>query len=633
MLWASAASAQQAAELKGSASPAEVFEGIMGPTYHWVSQEGNARADEYDYLKSTGGGNLQFEYDPLPQRFGIETHYLSQKDYFGELDYAYRDVVLVNFLTRGVYHNLDHFSIGPDDPTTASPSFTDLNPDDLYAVENQMRRGFIRFKTPDFPFHLYADALTIDREGKVQQRFMRGFTGGLNVVSQSRGIDWNSQEVRVGTNSHFGPVEFDYSHTERKFKSLEDKVLFDPYPLFAAPHNLAPDLSSSSDTVKLHTSFTGRITASATYTDSSKKNRDSNVKAGYKNAAGDLTLTPVSGLFLVLKYRHYDLSLNNPDTVTITSIGFGSTYNVRTPLSSKKDVMSGTVRYRFTPRLNVKGEYAVETTERAVFHGADLTPLQIAPTPSGSGPNDWDVANHTLKSTEKLGVSYRVMNKLSLRADYSASQVTNPAYAADPDRASSGKASMTWMPVQQVIALASYGGVREKRSNLAAPLAGGSRRTDRDQALGSLTFLAGKRSSITASYMYFKNKTRETLTFTDAAGIFNLENSVPYGDKADVVSLSASQAIAEGVTLTADASKSFSRGNFRLDGSVPNTGGIDLLSDTRVVENIYTAGLEIQLSRNAGSDVRYQHRQYDDKINNTQDGRVNTMLATLYVKW
>jgi hypothetical protein len=301
--------------------------------------------------------------------------------------------------------------------------------------------------------------------------------------------------------------------------------------------------------------------------------------------------------------------------VTVSSLG--RTFTVRDGISSKRDVMSGVVRYRLTPRLTAKGEYTLEAIERTM----------------GLPPSDWDVAHRTTKTTEKVGVSYRIMTRLSARADYSATQVTNPAYADDPDRVTSGKASATWTPVKQVIVLASYGGVRAKRNGLAAPLAGGSRRSDRDQALGSLTFLAGKKTSITASYSYFVNKTKETITFTDAAGIFNLEDGVPYGDKADVVSLSASQALGESVTLTADASKSFSRGSFRLNGSVPNTGGIDLLSDTRVVENIYTAGLEIQFSTNAGSEVRYQHRQYDDKLDNTQDGRVNTALATVYVKW
>jgi hypothetical protein len=358
---------------------------------------------------------------------------------------------------------------------------------------------------------------------------------------------------------------------------------------------------------------------------------DSSAKADFRNAAGDLTITPVAGLLLVLKYRHYDLEFSDPDTVTLP--GVGSTFNVRTPISSTRDVMSGTIRYRVTERMMVRGEYAVAVTVRDAVHGADFTPLQIAPTQTGTGPNEWDVAHRTLKSTEKLGISYRFTNKLSLRADYAAAQVTDPAYADDPDRIDSGKATVTWSPVSRVIALASYGGVREKRDNLAAPLAGGSRKADRDQALGSVTLLIGNRSSVTASYLYFKNKTSESLTFTDLAGAFSVEDRVPYGDKAEVFSLSASQSVGEGATLTAEASKSYSSGSFRVDGSVPDATGIDVLSDLRLVEDIYTAGLELQISRNVGSELRYQHRHFDDKIDNTQDGRVDTALAALHVRW
>ena len=53
----------------------------------------------------------------------------------------------------------------------------------------------------------------------------------------------------------------------------------------------------------------------------------------------------------------------------------------------------------------------------------------------------------------------------------------------------------------------------------------------------------------------------------------------------------------------------------------------------KVVEDIYTVAVEIQFARNVGGEVRYQYRQYDDKIDNTQDGRVHTTLATLFTKW
>lgn len=611
LLWASIATAQEAPW-----TSEEINEGQIGPVYTGVSLDRSPRAGEYDYLKSSGGGNLHVELTPLPSRFSLEGHVVNEKDYFGDMNYAYRDVVLFSFLARGVHHNLDHYSFGTDDPATSSLSFIDLNPNDQYAIENALRKGFVRFKMPDFPFHVYADATRIDRDGTMQQRFLRGYTGGLNRVSQTREIDWSATEVHAGVNSHLGPVEIDYNHGEKKFTAKGDKLLDDPYALMTVPHNLVPDLTSSSDTVKLHSSLTGRIVASGTLSDGSKKNEDSGATSKYRNTAGDLTLTPAAGLAVVLKYRHYNLSLDNPDTVTTS--GVANTYAVRDSLSSTRDVMTGAIRYRLTARLTVKGEYSIETIERNA-------PVTTA--------DSWEVAQRTTKTSEKLGITYRVMNVLSLRADYSAVQVTNPAYADDPDRINAAKATLSWTPVRRVIVLASYGGVREKRDDLTAPLAGGSRKTDRDQGLGSITVLVGKRSSVTASTLIYQNKAKETLTYRDAAGSFLLEDSVPYADKAQVYSLSATQAVGDSATLIVEASKSYSSGMFRTSGSVAEGAGIDTFSDLRVVENTYTAGLEIQHSTTISSELRYQQQHYDDKLNNAQDGRVSIVMATMAAKW
>jgi hypothetical protein len=627
LFWASTASAQQTTGAAATAegAPAAVFEGFIGPTYIWTQQDGNAATSKYEYLEPSLGGDLFLEYDSLPHRFDLETHYLNQKDFFGAMYYAYHDVVVVNLLTRGIYHNFDHLSFGRDNPSTPSPSVVDLNPADEYAVENTLRKAFVRFKTPDFPFHVYAGVTTIDRDGAVQQRFMRGYTGALNIVSQTRKEDWRSAEVVLGVNSHLGPVEADYSHMEKKFEAHgADKTMNDSYPLMTVPHNEVPDLASSSDTVKLHTSHTGKVAAAAAYSGGTKKNKDSDAKTVFRNSAGDLTLTPMAGLMFFLKYRHNELSQSDPMTTTVS--GLGATYAVRTPLMSKRDVMEGVARYRVNERLTVKGGYVVETIMRATGNGAVLAPLP------GAETNEWDAAHRTLKSTGKFDVIYRLSGKLSLRANYGRTQVTNPAYAADPDLSQTGKTTVIWTPVKRIIAMVGYGGSRDRRNELSAPLGGGALRVERDQAVGSVSFL-GNRSTLTAGYMYYRNRTKETITFTDASGLFALEEGVPYGDKAEVFSLAASHALDAGVTLTADASKSFSRGTFRLYGTVPGAEGIDLLSDMNVVEELYSAGLQIQVNKNMGGEVRYQHRHYHDKIDNTRDGRVNTELATLFVKW
>jgi hypothetical protein len=188
MPWASPLMAQQTAgsDTDYIAAP----EVRIGGGNYGIKQTGDTIAGEYLYLKSSPAGQLDFEWDPLPHRFVLESYYLNPKDYFGEIDYSYRDVVVFNGYTRGLFHNLNHYSFGLDDPLTGDPSFTDLNPGDLYGIDNQLNRASVRFKMPNFPLHVYANVRTIAREGTIQQRFLA--PGGFIKYSQSRLVDWNT---------------------------------------------------------------------------------------------------------------------------------------------------------------------------------------------------------------------------------------------------------------------------------------------------------------------------------------------------------------------------------------------------------------------------------------------------------
>ncbi len=625
MLWASPLLAQQASGDKAADSVLEVpFEGRLGLGWYGVRQTGNNMAGEYNYLKSSAAGALDLEWDPLPHRFVFESYFLNSKDYFGEADYSYRDTVVLNAYSRGVYHNLNHFSFGPDQP--GGIQFLDLNPGDKYAIENQLRRGFLRLKTPDFPLHFYADVRTIERDGTIQQRFFRYPD---TKISESRHIDWNTTEYRAGVNAHLGPVEADYSHTEKKFEALDQKELFDTASGAAIPHNLVPDLKSSFDTVKVHTSYSGRVVVAGTYTNGDKTNEDSGAKAKYTNAAGDLMFMPVTSVIYSLRYRHYDLDVNNPDTVErINSSGI-DTVDVRDSISSKRDVVTNVLRYRATDRLTLKGEYVSDTTDRT--HSLRNQVLL----PDGS-PDFWDVPRSTTKNTAKLGFSYRVMRMMTLRADYSVMKVDNPAYDIDPDKAKNARVWLTWSPSARFSTMLSYNMLRQDRSQLSAPLGGGSREASRDQALASVTMLLTNRSSITASYGLYKNSVKQTVTLTDGSTTpFVLEPGVPYDDTSHVGSLALTVAPVDRVNVTASATRSYSRGSFQLAGagSVTNVSGIDRLSDMKVIDTVLAAGVEVDFTRNVNTELRYEYRRYDDEIDNEQDGTIKTVLALLSLKW
>ncbi len=635
MLWASPAAAQQtggpAAAVPASEQEKLEVDAVLG--YWNITQGGNPRVATYDYLKSSVAGGLNVEWDPLPHRFVFESFALNRKDYFGSMDYAYRDVVVFNLYARGLYHNLNHVSLGQYDPLTLSPSFLDRNPGEDYATENKLRRAFLRLKTPDFPFHVYVDAQTYDRTGTIQQRFLLD-PGSINKISQSRDIDWSTQEVKMGLNSHLGPLEADLSHTEKTFTAHLDKTLFDTIPAttISYPHNSTPDLISSTDTLKIHTTYSGRIVAAGTYSKGDKKNDDSGAKADFKNVAGDITYTPIQYLVFTLKYRQYDLNTDNPATTTVPTVIGTTVYNVRDSLSSTRDLFTGLVKYRMTPRLTFKAEYSVDTTEREKYFGNAITPLQVSPAPAGSEQNYWDVAHSTTKTTTKAGFTYRVTNNFSLRTDYSAAQVDNPAYASDADSIDTLKASATWRPFQWLSALVSYGGIREERSNMSAPLAGGSRKTDRDQTLGSLTFLVGKRSSVTTSYSVYENKNNETLTYRMPDNSLATENGVLISNGFQVGSVGAVYALSDSLQLTGEASRCRSKDKFRNAASVANTQN-DVLADTLIIEDAYTAGIDMQLASNLTSELRYQYTNYNDRTDDTQDGWVKTAMATLSLKW
>jgi hypothetical protein len=633
MFWASPVVAQQAAGSKAVQTIEFVdlgvpFEGKLNLGYRSISDTGNAVAGEYEYLKSGPIGSLDTEWDPLPHRFVLESTFLNTRDYFGELDYAYKDIVVVNGYMREVFHNLNRFHFGVDDPATPSPSFTDLNPDDLYGISNRFRRVFLRLKMPDFPFHVYAEVRTIDREGTIQQRYLRELSGGLAMVSKTRTIDWNTEELRVGTNSHLGPIEVDLSHTEKKFEAAQEKALSDTYTVglntFSVPHNVVPDLESSWNTLKVHTTYSGKVVIAGTYSKGDKKNKDSASSEKFTNTAGDFTFMPITSTLFALKYRHYEHDLTNPATVDIITSPTVTSVSVRDSISSSRDVVTGSLRYRATDHLTFRGEYGMDTTDRT------RGPFAAPPVANQAY---WLVPASTTKTTAKLGVTYRIMKKMTFRADYTAVSVDNPAYATDPDKSAASRASLTWMPFTWFNTLLSYGIVNEKRDQLGAPLGGGKREAEHDQGLASMTFLLGKRSSITASFSHYQNKVDQTVSedVGNPSGLFALDNGVPYNDIANVGTLSATIAPANGVNITASGSKSYSRGNFRLAGA--NTAGIAELSDLRVVDSVYTGGIELQFTRNLGGEFRYQYRNYDDQIDNAQDGRVKMLLGTASLKW
>jgi hypothetical protein len=598
------------------------FDGDVRLGYRWNMDSGNPMAGEYEYQHSSPAGSAVIEYDPLPHRTLLEMYIQNQKDYFAEFDYAFKDIVMLNMASRSVFHNLNHYSIGLNDPASGGMTVTDLNPGDLYGTSNAMSRIQVRVKTPDFPFHIYLEAKNQEKHGTIQQQFMSSFTAG-NKMSRSRDIDWETEEAKATVNSHLGPVEIEYSHAEKKFSDTHGKVMTDTSTSgITYTHNLVPDLESSVDTIKIHTSHTGRIAASATYSSGDRKNTDSGVKAAFVNAAGDIGWIPTKDVTVSVKYRHYSVDQQNPDTVTsVNGLGGTTTYAVRNALNYEKDVMSGMVRYRWTERLTVRVEYAYEFLSRDVWTGD----------PAGS----WQLDDKIAKNTIRFGATYRFTNKLMLRGDISRQTADVPAYSVDntyPETSDTARGTLTWTPKTWFNWLLSGGTVREERNNLGGDFTG-TRTTERNRVLSSFSFILGKKTSVTPSYAFFQNKQNGPVAYTDSTGGITAESAVPYADTSHVASLAVSYALADAMLFTAEAGRSWSRGHWQNAGVVPGSTGISELTSMKLVETTASANLDVRYSKNLGTEFRYQIRRLDDMIDSAQDGTNQIVLATLSYRW
>src|SRR5512137_2010591 len=88
--------AQEAEPGGGKAPTMTAFEGDVRLGYRWNLTKGNPMAGEYEYQHSSAAGSAVIEYDPLPNRFLLESYVQNSKDYFTEFDYSFKDILTLS---------------------------------------------------------------------------------------------------------------------------------------------------------------------------------------------------------------------------------------------------------------------------------------------------------------------------------------------------------------------------------------------------------------------------------------------------------------------------------------------------------------------------------------------------------
>lgn len=598
--------------------------------YGFVAESGSRRAGKFRYLKDspTGGGHLVAF--PFPHRIYLEIDVKNKNDYFGDARYAYKDIVLSRWLNNTVYHNLDNITLVDLDPGTLTPGVLRRDVGEQYWLRSGMNKVFLRFKTPDFPFHVYFDGRFNEKRGTIQNRFLGGsgsFDSAIRV-SQKRDIDWETRDLTMGLNSHLGPIEVDYSHTEKRFDSAGEKLQAEAYtaglarPAGIFPHSLVPDTESSTDTLKIHTMYTGKIAASLTLLRTDSDNLDSKASVDYTSAAGDLKFMPFNELTFFFKYRHREREAKNPLAIPAGYLGFSSYsaavvagINVRPSISTTVNSFSSIARYRPLKGLTIRAGYSHESTDRT---NSDV----------------WNVPPSTSENAFSLSATARVSSKIKLEGDYKFRHTSSPAYNTQPEDAHEGGVSLTWNPFERISAFLSYYATRgESDSLVIESTVTKDRNMKNDRVVGNLTFLLRDNLTLSTGYAYIRFSVEQDNIYGLTIPAQVVFRDIRYKDTAHNFMVSTTYSPSEKLRLGAGVSHTRSRGYFG-----PDEVGVASFSQLKVRETVYTASAGYDLPRDWGLELDYEFTDFDDRIENAEnptfsDGEAHIVFVTLSKKW
>jgi len=597
--------------------------------YRNAHLNGSSEAMEFEYLHDSLvlGGELRTV--SLNHRLHLDFEVINKKDYNGDFSYAYKDLILFRGVNSTFFHNLENVTLIPFLPTFP---VTINDAGETYGIKVGISNLSLRLKAPDFPAHLYFEGNFVDKDGTAQQRFLggSGFFNDRTRVSEKRNIGTQSSLYTVGGNSHLGPVEVDLSHSEKRFDVSDDQVMIYNYTASAARtagdyyHNLIPELKSSTNTLKLHTSLTGGLVASTTLSKIDNENRDSGAKADYLFAAGDITWMPVTSLTFFLKYQHQERDVDNPDTVTVQNLTDLSkySYSVRDSISSISDSVSGTVRYRPLKGVVLKADYTYKDIRR-------------------EDVQDWfTIPESTQMQKLSLSGDARIMANLKLNAKYIHKDINNPATNIEPDHSDEGLLRLSWMPLPGLNTFISYDIKKEKRdsldfvTNTEEVIHADNRKVKNDRLIGTLSYALLNNLSATASYAYMHDKIRQDIRLSATDQNF-WDNLVPYKTTSRNYSFDLCYSPKSFISLNGGISHTISQGTFYT--SAPALDGIASFSELKIKETTYSASGEYQFRGGYTAGIQYRYSTLKDDLDNiyndVNDGRASIILLTISKKW
>jgi hypothetical protein len=613
--------------------------------YRFIDVDGSEKSFEYEYLDDypVFGGELRsFKY---PHYLHFDADFKNEKDYAADLRYSFKSLARFRWFNSTLFHNLENIQLIDIDPAT-DPGIVIRDSGKNYGVKTSFNHINVVYNVPNYPMHAYIKGFFRTRKGDQQQRSIYGsgwHFPNLERLTQSRSIDWKTQDITFGINAHLGMLEADYSHREVRFDVSADSVLYDTYtaaggggsvrPAGTYPHNLIAELESSSDTIKLHTSFTGRLVATATLTQKDANNRDSGASTDIFYGSGSVSWFPKNNLAFFLKYAHREIDRTNPSIAFIPDIATGNiiTYTgVRPSISSKTDTVSLKGRYKPLPKLTVKAAYTFNQKERTntTSDQTDATRWRM-------------VVPKTKKNSISVSADSRLIKDVEMRGEYTYVDVSNPSYNTEPSHSNRGTASLTWTPSAKASLFATYTISKDKRTDLNyvdAPEPD-KREVRTDNLLASGTFLLTDSISFTPSYSYMRYKITQDIEGHNFDGTVTLTDfGVPYEEKSHVYSASLNIMPTDNINLLTEVLYTKSTSSFRTNSlNTLSPVPIETFSKQEIKDTAYRLVADYSCMKTASCIIELEYHDFDDARDNifddNYDGDGYIILLKMMKRW
>lgn len=632
--------------------------------YSFVEKDGyGGRAMEYGLVRSSRSGGVFYRNLQQDSNLELEGNFLNQHDYHGDLLVDYRGDYRLHLRTESLYHNLDReilfspaFRFGRTDAATLADYRSVQDAPQDYGIGVVQDWAEFRYRLHNYPMHLNLGYWSLVREGSRQQRFAdTSFEGSPNTVyAERRDVEQHIREGRLGVDAHLGPVDVIYDFRARFFK---DK---NPVPVAEYvdrnnvqgqaervgglhQHNEDPDSRFLSHTVKLHTSLTGGVVATASYSVERRENLSrltdttgfKHAKVHLQNGAGDLVYTPSKEYSLALKYRRQELDHDNH---TLTSNNFvDQVQTLRPSMDITRDIFSATLSYRPARELSLTGEYRGRFTHRD----------NVSDLPS---PATWALPEHSETHTGTLSAYWRPVRGARTSASYGYATTENPSYGASAQKRHEGKLfagytrNNSWGATANAVVRREWNDEVERSlvdfpltplSYTAYPLTSRERRSENSNLGVWWAPLPGL--TLGANYVYLHTHVDQAVLFTGVAA--GSEAASEFTSRSHVYGVNATYTVTEALDLSLALQQVKSRSDFTPEAvtfsASADTSGIREITRQKTFITSVSARGEYRFTPAISSIVEYSLRDYDEKNPefNSGNGTVHAVVASVAAKW